>query len=65
MKGGLDGQFKDYYAPIDKEVMVAMLSYYIADIPANQRPAEFNDLLDKCKGDVNEWQIKYLLNQSR
>jgi len=52
LKGATPGNFKDYYAPIDKEVAEAMISYYVKDIPAGQRPAEFNALLAKCKGSV-------------
>ncbi len=46
--------FKDYYAPIDKEVAEAMIGYYVSDIPADQRPADFNALLSKYKGDINK-----------
>ena len=51
-KNGLDAQFKDYYQPIDKEVMVAMLTYYVNDIPESLRPAEFNKLLAKYKNNI-------------
>jgi hypothetical protein len=54
LKSSTPDHFKDYYKPIDQEVAAAMLSYYVNDIPADQRPAEFNELLAKCKGDVNE-----------
>lgn len=46
--------FKDYYAPIDKEVAEAMIGYYVRDIPADQRPADFNALLAKYKGDISK-----------
>jgi hypothetical protein len=48
------GNFKDYYLPIDKEVALAMVTFYVNDIPADQRPADFNTALAKCKGDVAE-----------
>lgn len=48
------GNFKDYYMPIDKEVALAMVTFYVNDIPADQRPADFNTALAKCKGDVAE-----------
>ncbi|MDB4107337.1 S46 family peptidase [Bacteroidia bacterium] len=54
LKGSTDGNFKDYYAPIDKEVTAAMLDYYVTDIPAELRPADFNALLAKCKGNTAE-----------
>ncbi|MGB0850823.1 MAG: S46 family peptidase [Bacteroidia bacterium] len=50
LAGSTEGNFKDYYKPIDEEVTAAMLEMYVADIPAELRPSEFNDLLDKCKG---------------
>jgi hypothetical protein len=48
------GNFKDYFMPIDKEVALAMVTFYVNDIPADQRPADFNTALAKCKGDVAE-----------
>ncbi|MFY0643620.1 MAG: S46 family peptidase [Bacteroidia bacterium] len=53
LRGGMEGAFKDYYMPIDKEVTKAMFSYYISDIAPDQRPAEFNDLLNKFNGNIN------------
>ena len=47
MKGGVEGHFKDYYMPIDKEVMKAMLDYYVNDVPASLRPEGFNNMLSK------------------
>lgn len=54
LKSSLDGSFKDYFMPIDKEVTEAMLAMYVRDIPADLRPAEFNKLLGKCKGSTSE-----------
>lgn len=54
LKASTPGTFKDYYQPIDKEVAVAMLTYYVNDLPANLRPEGFNKLLAKCKGDINK-----------
>ncbi len=54
MKASTPGTFKDYYQPIDKEVAVAMLNYYVNDLPADLRPEGFNKMLAKCKGDVNK-----------
>ncbi len=54
LKGATEGAFKDYYQPIDRDVAEAMIGYYVADIPENLRPADFNTLLAKCKGDVSE-----------
>ena len=54
LKGGVQAHFKDYYQPIDKEVAEKMINFYVNDIPADKRPADFNALLAKCKGDVAE-----------
>ena len=52
LRAGLSGHFKDYYQPIDREVALAMFSYYISDLPSEHRPAEFNALLAKNNGDI-------------
>jgi hypothetical protein len=54
IKASTPANFKDYYKPIDKEVAQEMITFYVNDIPADQRPAEFNKMLAKCKGDVVE-----------
>jgi hypothetical protein len=54
MKASTPGTFKDYYRPIDRDVAIAMITYYVNDLPANLRPEEFNKLLAKCKGDVTK-----------
>lgn len=63
LQGATPGNFKDYYAPIDKEVAEAMINFYVNDIPATQRPAEFNSLLAKCKGNVSEM-VKNIFDNS-
>ena len=50
-KERLGGLFKDYNAQIDQEVFAAMLATYVNDIPADQRPARFNDLYNKYGND--------------
>jgi hypothetical protein len=52
IKASSEAHFKDYYQPIDREVTEAMLNFYVSDIPESQRPADFNKMLAKCKGDV-------------
>ncbi len=54
LKAATPGNFKDYYLPIDREVAKEMITFYVNDIPANQRPEDFNKKLAKCKGDVGE-----------
>ena len=63
LKASTPGTFKDYYQAIDKEVAVAMLTYYVNDLPANLRPEGFNKMLAKCKGDINKM-VDYIFNTS-
>ena len=49
----IESSFKDYYQPIDREVAKSMFSYYLSDLPPNQRPQEFNDLVAKYNGDID------------
>jgi hypothetical protein len=52
IKASTEGNFKDYYAPIDQEVMVAMLDFYMNDLSSDMRPAAFNDMIAKYKGNT-------------
>ncbi len=52
LKESTEGNFKDYYAPIDQEVMVAMLDFYMNDLSADLRPAAFNEMIAKFKGNT-------------
>ena len=52
LKMSTEGNFKDYYAPIDQEVMVAMLDFYVNDLSADLRPQGFNEMLAKYKGNT-------------
>ncbi|PCJ63717.1 MAG: serine protease [Bacteroidetes bacterium] len=54
LEASTEGNFKDYYKPIDQEVAAAMIAFYANDIPANLRPADFNAMLAKCKGSATE-----------
>jgi hypothetical protein len=54
LKGGVDGSFKDYHNPLDKDVAKAMLAFYVNDVPASLRPEEFNTLLAKCKNNTDK-----------
>jgi hypothetical protein len=54
LKGGLDGHFKDYYAPIDQDVVAAMLQMVYEDVPADQQPEYLRKLATKFKGDFTK-----------
>mgnify|MGYP003668485678 CR=1 FL=1 len=46
--------FKEFSYTIDKQVFVAMMKAYSKDIPAEQQPKMFKDLVSKFKGDFNK-----------
>lgn len=54
LKAGIEGSFKDYYMPIDKEVTLKMFEYYMNDLDADVRPDAFNKLVAKYKGDLDK-----------
>ncbi len=47
--------FKDYYAPIDEEVMAYCLETYYKDIPANLHPDFFAKIQAEYKGDFKKF----------
>lgn len=58
LKGSVSGHFKDYDVAIDKEVTAAMLALYFNDVPKDQQPEDFKNLVAKNKEDFNkisEW----------
>lgn len=50
-KATAEKQFKEYSYAIDKQVFAAMVKAYATDIPADQQPKMFKDLVAKFKGD--------------
>jgi len=42
--------FKDYYQPIDKKIMAAMLEMYYKNVPDAQQPAMLRDIFDRKGG---------------
>ncbi len=51
LKSKSEEHFKDYDVATDKEVTAAMLEMYYNDLPKDQQPQYFLDLVDKNKGD--------------
>jgi hypothetical protein len=47
--------FKDYNAPTDKKIFVALLKMYYEDMPKDYHFAFFNDIEKKYKGDFNRF----------
>ena len=54
LKASTNANFKDYYKPLDRDVTEAMLNFYVNDIPADLRPADFNKMLAKFKGNTKK-----------
>lgn len=48
------GHFKDYDAATDMEVTAAMMEMYSNDVPKDQQPQYFKDLVAKNKGDFTK-----------
>jgi len=54
LKGRSAKHFKDYDMATDKEVTAAMLEMYYNDLPKDQQPQYFLDLVKKNKGDFTK-----------
>ena len=50
----VDAFFKDYYMPADKKVFAALMKYYYEDIPKEQQPAYFKNLVKKHNGNFDK-----------
>ncbi len=55
--------FKDYYQPIDEEVMVALLKLYDENLEPAFKPAFFTNIQNKYKGDYLAF-TKYIFDKS-
>lgn len=56
IKSGLADHFKDYDLDVDQKVFAAMMKMYRKDVPADQLPSIFADVVDKkFKGDIDAW----------
>ena len=50
----VDAFFKDYYMPVDKKVFTAMMKYYYNDIPKEQQPDAFKNMVKKYNGNFEK-----------
>ncbi len=55
--------YKDYYAPLDKEMTIMLLSMYKERIPKEFLPDEFKYIEKKFKGNIDKY-VKYVFNKS-
>jgi hypothetical protein len=57
------GFFKDYYRPIDEEVMAALLKLYDENLPSEYKPDFFNTIHTKYKNDYAAY-TQYVFDKS-
>ncbi len=57
------GFFKDYYRPIDEEVMAALLKLYDENLPSEYKPDFFNTIHTKYKNDYTAY-TQYVFDKS-
>ncbi|GAA4442132.1 S46 family peptidase [Pontibacter saemangeumensis] len=50
----VDAFLKDYYMPADKKVFAALMKYYSEDIPKEQQPDYFKNLVKKYNGNFDK-----------
>ena len=55
LKGGVDGHFKNYNEPIDKNTFGAMMEMYHKNVPLDQQPPYLLKMDKKFKGDYNKY----------
>ena len=54
LKASGKGFYKDYDAEIDQNIMAKILAMYAKDVPEDQQPQFFKDMVKKSKGDFNK-----------
>ena len=47
LRTGADEYFKDYYMPVDRDILAAMLEMYYENVPKSQQPAMLADISKK------------------
>ncbi|MCF8365909.1 MAG: S46 family peptidase [Bacteroidales bacterium] len=52
LREGANDYFKNYYQPVDKKIMIAMLEMYFRNVPKSQQPKMLADISDS-KGGFN------------
>jgi len=51
LKAGMEGHFKNYFAPADKDAFANLMEVYGKNVPAEMQPDYFKELLDDVDGD--------------
>jgi hypothetical protein len=55
LKETAEEYFKDYYEPLDRVLLGAMLEMYYEDVPTDQQPAMLTEINKKYKGDFSAY----------
>ena len=55
LRGTAEDYFKDYYEPVDRQLLSAMLEMYFQNVPKNKQPEMLADINKKYKGDFVEY----------
>jgi len=55
LKEGVEENFKDYNEGTDKKIMAGLYKMYNDEVPADQHPEFFKELVKKYKGDFNKF----------
>jgi hypothetical protein len=63
LKKSIDGYFKDYFQPLDKELFVKMITIYYKNMDTTFYPAEFKLIKTSYNGDINQY-IEYIYNNT-
>ncbi|MFA8449068.1 MAG: S46 family peptidase [Bacteroidales bacterium] len=59
----IEGFFKDYYEPIDREAFVALMQDYYDNAPAEFKPAFFSIIKEKYDGNISKY-AKHVFEKS-
>ncbi len=54
LRSGAEAFFASFNKPSDEEILAVQSRYFYEDIPADQHPTVFNDIITKYKGATNE-----------
>ncbi|MBK6344683.1 MAG: S46 family peptidase [Bacteroidales bacterium] len=54
LRKSVEKHFKNYNTPTDRKLLIAMLEMYYENVPAEQQPAAFRELVSKYKNDFTK-----------
>jgi hypothetical protein len=54
LRKSVEKHFKNYNTPTDRKLLIAMLQMYYENVPVDQQPVAFRELVEKNKGDFEK-----------